>query len=139
VIERSFDMKKILKNKKGFTLIEIIVVLVIIAILAAATIPAMLGYVNEARGKAYASEARLGLIAAQAVVTEQVAATGTTPGNDFILASQSFATMTDDVTGKAEAFSGITIDGNNRVTGIVYKQGGYTVTIGGGTTTVKKT
>lgn len=36
-----------IRNKKGFTLIEIIVVLVILAILAAAAIPTMLGFVNS--------------------------------------------------------------------------------------------
>lgn len=36
-------------NKKGFTLIEIIVVLVILAILAAIAVPSVLGYVEEAR------------------------------------------------------------------------------------------
>jgi len=141
-------MKKILKNKKGFTLIEIIVVLVIIAILAAATVPAMIGYVNEARGKAFASEARVGLIAAQAVVTEQVAAGATvsTTGaitradgsTTTVFATQSFQNMTIDVTGQSAAFTGITVNTNNRVTGIVFTGGGYTVTIGNGTTDVIK-
>ena len=36
-------------NKKGFTLVEIIVVLVILAILAAIAVPSVLGYVEEAR------------------------------------------------------------------------------------------
>ena len=44
--------KKMKKNRKGFTLVEIIVVLVILAILAAFTIPAMLGFVNDAKKKA---------------------------------------------------------------------------------------
>ena len=36
-------------NKKGFTLVEIIVVLVILAILAAIAVPSVLGYVEEAK------------------------------------------------------------------------------------------
>ena len=36
-------------NKKGFTLVEIIVVLVILAILAAIAVPAVLGYVDESK------------------------------------------------------------------------------------------
>jgi len=46
------------QDRRGFTLVEIIVVLVILAILAAFTIPAMLGFVNEARGKRFLAEAR---------------------------------------------------------------------------------
>ena len=41
-------MKKV-NNRKGFTLVEIIVVLVILAILAAIAVPSVLGYVEEAR------------------------------------------------------------------------------------------
>lgn len=51
-------IKKQISEKNGFTLVEIIVVLVILAILAAFTIPTMLGFVNDARGKAYIAEAR---------------------------------------------------------------------------------
>lgn len=57
-------MKELLKklqkksNKKGFTLVEIIVVLVILAILAAIAVPSVLGYVNEAKDERYIQEAR---------------------------------------------------------------------------------
>lgn len=58
-----------MKNK-GFTLIEIIVVLVIIAILAAAMIPTMLGFIEQARLKAMTAEVRAVYLAAQAYVSE---------------------------------------------------------------------
>lgn len=62
VLERSGeDMLNRLKkkqNKKGFTLVEIIVVLVILAILAAIAVPAVLGYVEDAKKAQYISEAR---------------------------------------------------------------------------------
>lgn len=45
-------------NKKGFTLVEIIVVLVILAILAAVAVPSVLGYVNDAKDSKYIAEAR---------------------------------------------------------------------------------
>ena len=45
-------------NKKGFTLVEIIVVLVILAILAAIAVPSVMNYVNEAKKEKYIAEAR---------------------------------------------------------------------------------
>ena len=45
------------KNKKGFTLIEIIVVLVILGILAAIAVPAVMGYIDDAKESIYVAEA----------------------------------------------------------------------------------
>lgn len=61
------------EDKRGMTLIEIIVVLVILAILAAFMVPTMLGFVKEAQGKAYIAEARTCYIAAQTISTEESA------------------------------------------------------------------
>lgn len=66
-------INKLKKNQKGFTLVELIVVLVILAILAAFTIPAMLGFVNDARGKAGIAEAREVYMAYQSATTELTA------------------------------------------------------------------
>lgn len=63
-------LKKQLINLKGFTLVELIVVLVILAILATFTIPAMLGFVEDAREKAAIAEAREVYVAGQAAATE---------------------------------------------------------------------
>lgn len=69
-------MKNLRKNKKGFTLVEIIVVLVIIAVLAAAAIPTMIGFVEDSKGKAEIANARAAYIACQAIATEEYAVDG---------------------------------------------------------------
>ena len=46
-------MNSKMMNKKGFTLVEIIVVLVILAILAAIAVPSVIGYVDEAKKSRY--------------------------------------------------------------------------------------
>lgn len=67
---------KLKNNKKGFTLVEIIVVLVILAVLAAAAIPTMLGFVEDSKGKAEIANARAAYIACQSIATEMEAAGG---------------------------------------------------------------
>lgn len=94
------------KDKKGFTLVEIIVVLVILAILAAFTIPTMLGFVNDAKGKAYIAQAREVYVAAQATATEMNATQGLTDADlSTALSSQSVyaATSADPTTGNPNA------------------------------------
>lgn len=54
------------KENKGFTLVELIVVLVILAILAAILVPALLGYIDRAKGQQIVLNARSCYTAAQA-------------------------------------------------------------------------
>lgn len=64
--------KDLKKNKKGFTLVEIIVVLLIIGILLAITIPSIMGYVGQAKDAQYEAEARSGYVAAQTILAREV-------------------------------------------------------------------
>jgi len=61
---------QILKSRKGFTLMELIVVLIIIAILMAALLPSLIGWINDARESALRTEGRTALVAIQGVVTQ---------------------------------------------------------------------
>ena len=56
------------KNNKGFTLVELIVVLVILAILAAILVPSLLGYIDRARSEKNFSAAQAVREAAQAAI-----------------------------------------------------------------------
>ena len=67
-------INKLKKNQKGFTLVELIVVLVILAILAALTIPALLGFVQDARDKASLAQGREIYVTAQGASSD-IAAT----------------------------------------------------------------
>lgn len=60
-------------NKKGFTLVELIVVLVILAILAALLIPALTGYIDKAKNKSIVAETRQTVMAAQTLADEEYA------------------------------------------------------------------
>ena len=74
-------LKKLQKksNKKGFTLVEIIVVLVILAILAAIAVPSVLGYVNEAKEERYIQEAHSIYVVIQTEEAKSEALGETTP------------------------------------------------------------
>ena len=58
-------MMKKMKENKGFTLVELIVVIVILAILAAILVPALLGYIDRAKGQQIVLNGKTVLTAAQ--------------------------------------------------------------------------
>jgi type IV pilus assembly protein PilA len=61
------------RDKKGFTLVEVIVVLVILAILMAIAVPSLTGYIDKARRDSTIAEAASAKTAVQAIVTDAYA------------------------------------------------------------------
>lgn len=90
-------MFKKLKDKKGFTLVELIVVLVILAILAALLIPALTGYIDRANEEKVVAEARMALMAAQTQGSIEYAKA---PAGTAIAFDNTATTESDDTDGK---------------------------------------
>ena len=76
-----FEKIRKMKNKKGFTLVELIVVLVILAILAALLIPALTGYIDKANKEKVVSETRMVAMAVQTELSEVYGQVGATLKN----------------------------------------------------------
>lgn len=61
------------KNRKGFSLVELIVVLVIMAILAAALVPSLIGYIRQTKYSNVQNEAASCVSAAQTIASSAYA------------------------------------------------------------------
>lgn len=75
-------LKQLKNNKKGFTLIEMIVVIAIIGVLAAILVPSLSGYVTDAKTAKGTANARTFYTAAQAAVTS-LSTTTTVPAKTY--------------------------------------------------------
>ncbi len=131
-------LKEMRDNKKGFTLVELIVVLVILAILAALLIPALTGYIDKAREKQITAETRQVVMAAQTLADEEYAK----DGDGAITLDMAATTVPDpraphtvyrcEVAALAEIkevgnINGITFN-DGKVAEVVYVSGGKTCT-----------
>lgn len=128
-------LKEFRKNKKGFTLVEVIVVLLIVGILLAITIPSIMGYVDKAKDARYEAEGRTGFFAAQSITATHNASdvagnatiTAVAIGKDVgELASTATAVTTDSTIQKAAC----TFDANRNVEKCVFQTKGTGVDAG---------
>ncbi len=126
--------KKARENKKGFTLVELIVVLVILAILAAILVPGLTKWIDKANEKQIVIDARTAYLAAQTVVSEAYGAGQTTEGIHEFGGDELgvAAAQLSELTPVACSFE-VT---NNMVTTMSYTAEGRTATLAGGAWTV---
>lgn len=133
-------MFKKLKDKKGFTLVELIVVLVILAILAALLIPALTGYIDKANKEKVTAECRMVVMAVQTEASVYYGANGSTGTISGKIADKNGAdalkTTYDEIVKLAEV-KGLTTDpvkatfeatigSNGAVKEVKYENGTYT-------------
>ncbi len=80
-------MRKIMKNEKGFTLIEMIVVMAIIGVLAAILIPSMSGFISNSKDSQAVANGRTFQTAATAALTNLAAQNKPIPTSPITTAS----------------------------------------------------
>lgn len=105
------------KNKKGFTLIEIIVVIVILAVLMAVAVPSVLKYINVAQEAPALTEAHAIVTAAQKRVIEKYMQNRT---NEFSLDSDDNKWI-EEFIDKGGTIQGDVVLANNEVSSLLYK------------------
>lgn len=127
-------MKKLVrKDQKGFTLVEVIVVLVILAIMAAVLIPSLIGYIDKSRQNTVVSETRSIVTAVQTLASEKYAKQNDSSTTVYTLGAAAGTTVIaySDIETLCEIsdldtkLSGVTITGG-KVTALKYSNGGFT-------------
>ena len=138
-----FEKIRKMKNKKGFTLVELIVVLVILAILAALLIPALTGYIDKANKEKVVAECRMVVMAAQTEASEAygklTSASKTSTTNKTDLAKEMKTNIADlealaEVSGKFT----VSVDDGAKITKVVYSHSGFDCTYENGAYDVQK-
>ena len=125
-----FEKIRKIKNKKGFTLVELIVVLVILAILAALLVPALTGYIDRANKEAIIAETRQCVMAAQTIAAEKygTAKADVTFTSDDITAIKDLAEVKGEISAITLGKAGSDSKYDGKITQLKYTKNGRTCT-----------
>lgn len=118
-----FEKIRKLKDRKGFTLVELIVVLVILAILAALLIPALTGYIDKANEEKVIAECRMAVMAVQTQSTTIYGKNGKVTDDDLVAADDDIRKLAE-VSGYWEA----TVGADGKVNKLIYQNANWTAT-----------
>ena len=100
-------MKKILKmkNNKGFSLVELIVILVVLAVLAGILVPALLGYIDRAKTEEDMLNAKNCMTAAQGELVAMYGSTKPAGTNNILFDTKSANNNNSDVEAAKSEFA----------------------------------
>lgn len=121
-------MFKKLKDKKGFTLVELIVVLVILAILAALLIPALTGYIDKAKEQSLTASCRQVVIASQSLVDEAYGKTKNAALGTAELTAQGVTAAKIKELAEVGGKFTVTVSSSGKLVTVVYYEGGKQIT-----------
>lgn len=130
-------LERLKKDKKGFTLIEMIVVIVIIGILLAILIPGIVRYIDKAKEKQVMVNARSAYLDIQSIALEEYGKQGATIQTVESLVVKKWTggavTDVDKLTLEGlptdASVTGIVLSQEARVMSMIYSEGSKTITM----------
>lgn len=125
------ESRRRIHSRAGFTLVELIVVMVILAILTTVMTPTMFSWIDRAKKRQILIEARNVQIAAMAVAAEEYAAPN--PNRDDVTIDR-----VAELAGVKGIITKLELDENFEIAEIVYTHDGFTATFDGDEWTAEK-
>jgi len=112
-------LQKLRKNQKGFTLVEMIVVIVIIGILLAVLVPGIMKWIDKSKDAQIQTNARTAYLAASTALTEEYGKTGATRPAD-VAALNALIVASDVDSTYPGAITAVTYESDEASAGIAY-------------------